>query len=160
MGMFDWALKTERVKKAERATEANAVGATAVEGDLTAQDFGATAEMPERDAKQEAAALLFNFGAPQPQTFGQPGFNGAFAGGTLGNRHILIVKPRTDAEVFAIVEHIKTNEAVIIDFEGVPAIETQRRIDFLSGVACGLGGTIKPLDAHKYIMTPSGIGVR
>lgn len=91
---------------------------------------------------------------------GYGGLGGAFAGPTIGNRHILVSQPRTDAEVTAVVEHLRTNEAVIVNFEGIPTAETQRRIDFLSGVACGLGGTIKPLDAYKYILTPSGIGIR
>ncbi|MDR0461847.1 MAG: cell division protein SepF [Christensenellaceae bacterium] len=114
---------------------------------------------PIPNPQSHAAAVLFNYDTPTRAVDNQ-GFNSAFQGGTIGNRHILIISPKTDVEVIAIVDHLKTNEAVIVNFEGIPVNETQRRIDFLSGVACGLGGTIKPLDTHKFIMTPSGIGVK
>ncbi|MCL2229082.1 MAG: cell division protein SepF [Firmicutes bacterium] len=116
--------------------------------------------------KEVASAVLFDVSKPAAATVSyqsQPannGFSGAFSGNTLGNRHILVISPRTDAEVINIVEHLRTNEAVIINFEGIPVAETQRRIDFLSGVSCGLGGTISPLDTNKFIMTPSGIGIK
>jgi len=113
--------------------------------------------------KEQASAVLFDFQTPQQATQVQTnlgGFNSAFAGNTIGNRQILVIAPRNDGEVISIVEHLKTNEAVIINFEGMPLENVQRRLDFLSGVACGLGGVIRPLDANKFIMTPSGIGVK
>ena len=119
--------------------------------------------------QEQAAAVLFNYDsntntnnyqASQPaQNYNQQGFNANFTGATIGNRHILIISPRNDDEIRGIVEHLRTNEAVIVNFEGVPIPETQRRIDFLSGVACGLGGTIRPLDTNKFILTPGGIGI-
>jgi FtsZ-interacting cell division protein YlmF len=131
----------------------------------------------EASAHDQASAILFNYQASQPQpqpqyqnqqynagyNYGQPqtqNFGGVFDGRTLSERHILVITPRSDQEVFGIVGHLKTNEAVIVNFDGIPVCETQRRIDFLSGVACGMGGTIRPLDSHKYIITPSGVGVR
>jgi hypothetical protein len=141
-----------------------------------------TAPIQDATPRTEAAAVLFNAGVPaapytpQQSSYAAPsygyadpnaaaytgyaGFGGALAGPTIGNRHILVSNPRTDAEVAQVVEHLRTNEAVIVNFEGIPTADTQRRIDFLSGVACGLGGTIKPLDSYKYILTPSGIGIR
>jgi len=160
MGIFDWAMKGISTERRPLPKD-----------DIQAEEHQGEAEHNPEQPMDKASAVLFNFQAPppaqqtyQPQGFTQPqphqGFNGAFQGSTIGNRHILVVTPRTENEVFGIVEHLKTNEAVIVNFEGVPPAETQRRIDFLSGVACGLNGAIRPLDANKYIITPSGIGVR
>jgi FtsZ-interacting cell division protein YlmF len=49
---------------------------------------------------------------------------------------------------------------VIVNFEGIQSQDSQRRIDFLSGVVAGIGGQIKQLDTHKFILTPNGIGVK
>jgi FtsZ-interacting cell division protein YlmF len=149
MNLFSWAVKSE-TRKRETAPAAE----IPAEKKISPQD--------------QAAAVLFNINAPAqtpsynsaPSYHNGSNFGSAFSGNTLGNRHIMVIQPKCDSDVIGIVEHLKTNEAVIVNFEGIPTAETQRRIDFLSGVACGLGGTIRPLDNHKYIITPSGIGVR
>ena len=124
-------------------------------------------ETQEVDLQQRAHSILFGdqpFVAPtqyQPAyTPSQPAFNSIFEGNTLGNRHILIITPRTNAEVTNIVQHLKNGEACIVTLEDLPIPDAQRRIDFLSGVVCALNGIIKPLDTDKYILTPSGVGVR
>jgi FtsZ-interacting cell division protein YlmF len=96
-----------------------------------------------------------------PNTYGaQTSFNGAFGGNALGNRNILVITPRSNQEVNVIVEHLRTGEACIVCLDGIPIAEAQRRIDFLSGVVCALNGIIRSLDANKYVLTPSGVGVR
>jgi FtsZ-interacting cell division protein YlmF len=141
--------------------------------DESAEDIVETVlDEGEQTPKDMAASVLFNFNAPSAAMpiIPEAGMNmnmgygtnfaNAFAGGTLGNRHILVTSPKTQPEIFAVVEHLKTNEAVIINFEGLPQAESQRFIDFLSGVSCALGGSISALDNFKYILTPSGVGVR
>ena len=154
MGILNWPMKGFNAEKRAQPPRSASPEAESLVQELK-QEANTTPE-------EKASAVLFNFQAPQQQQYQhhQQGFSGAFQGATLGNRHILVVTPRSDQEVIGVVEHLKTNEAVIVNFEGVPASETQRRIDFLSGVACGLGGAIRPLDSFKYIITPSGIGVR
>jgi len=86
-------------------------------------------------------------------------FNQYLGGQTIGNRNILVITPSTNQDVSRIVENLQNNEACVIDLEKVPLADAQRRLDFLSGVICALNGNIKPLDAHKYILTPQGLGV-
>ena len=154
MGIFNFAMKGVTLEKRNRGA------------DKAQTPDKVEVSLPTPTAHEQAAAVLFNFNQPsspaQSGGFGAAAqqFAPAFGGGTLGNRHILVVNPKNDNEVIGIVEHLKTNEAVIVNFEGISAAETQRRIDFLSGVACGLGGAICKLDDLKYIITPSGIGVR
>ena len=145
---MNWAMKgftTEREPRQNRNIEESQI----------AHEETTPEPVAPKTPTEQASAVLFNFQGPQGQyNTGYnpaPQFNGALQGATLGNRHILVMTPRTDNEVFTIVDHLKTNEAVIVNFEGIPAVETQRRIDFLSGVACGLGGAIRPLDKNKFI---------
>jgi hypothetical protein len=150
--MFNWALKGVSVEKRPREPK------RVLEPQTVAVDLPETpaAVEPVRNAE----AVLFNFANPAPAPTYGANYNAAFAGNTLGNRHILFASPKNTDEMRAIVDHLKTNnEAVVVNFTGTAPAERQRSIDFLSGVACGLGGTIFPIDNEKYILTPSGLGV-
>ena len=87
-------------------------------------------------------------------------FHNAIQGQALGNRNILVITPTTNADVARIVENLQKDEACVINLEPIPVADAQRRFDFLSGVICAIDGSIQPLDAHKYILTPRGMGVR
>lgn len=87
-------------------------------------------------------------------------FTGVFGGATLGNRSILVVTPRANTDVTSIVANLQNGEACIITLDGMSTADAQRRLDFLSGVVCAIGGTIRPLDNAKYVLTPSGLGVK
>jgi len=111
---------------------------------------------PQTDLMQIQSECLDNTSAFQSQN---SNFNQYLGGQSLGNRNILVITPSTNQDVTRIVENLQNNEACVIDLEKVPLIDAQRRLDFLSGVICALNGSIKPLDAHKYILTPQGLGV-
>ena len=156
MGIFNWAMKGFNVKR-------EPVDRTAV----TLEQPETVAQQPVHQPQYESRILFDDQIAPTPQMYAQapsyqPGTNfaGAFAGHAVGNRSILVVTPRTSAETMGIVEHLKTGEACIVCLEGLAIGDSQRRIDFLSGAVYTLGGTVKALDANKYILTPSGVGVR
>jgi len=166
MGIFSWAMKGVNVEH-RRKTVTEEPTAVVLE---QPEDIQACEETQEVDLQQRAHSILFGdqpLAAPstgfasQIPTYPSPqAFNSIFEGNTLGNRHILIITPRTNAEVTTIVQHLKNGEACIVTLEDLPIPDAQRRIDFLSGVVCALNGIIKPLDADKYILTPSGVGVR
>lgn len=174
MGIVNWALKgvkTERKKKDKPMDSDIQMPQPFVPP--VAVDVAPIPEALDKKCEPVAPApretpLLFDISTPAPQQYdynqtvggGQPNFNSTFNGTAIGNRHILRITPRTDQEISAIVEHLKTNEAVIVNFEGIPVCDIQRRLDFLAGVARGIGGDIKALDTVKYIITPNGIAVR
>jgi len=90
----------------------------------------------------------------------QRSFDQMLGGQTIGNRTILVVVPHTNQDVNNIVANLQNNEACVIDFEQIPLADAQRRLDFLSGVICAINGSIRPLDKHKYILTPHGMSVK
>jgi len=172
MNIFNWAMKGVNVER--RANNNTTPTAVEVAQPTMITEAAPIMEMPQPDPRSDARLRLFTdnytpqpqFAAPAPNPYVTPGYStpaglgGALHGNSFGNRHILIVVPRTNDDVTGLVNHLRTNEAVIVNFDGIPTVEAQRQIDFLGGVVFALGGTIKPLDEHKYILTPSGIGVR
>ena len=87
-------------------------------------------------------------------------YSSTFQGQAIGNRNILVTTPNTNQDVTNIVMNLQNNEACVINLENIPTADAQRRLDFLSGVICAMNGSIKPLDAYKYILTPQGMGVQ
>jgi len=163
MGIFNWAMKGVNVEHRQKNIVEQEPTTVVLE---QPEEIQVSEETQEVDLQQRAHSILFGdqpLAAPtpyQPAYVSQPAFNSIFEGNTLGNRHILIITPRTNAEVTNIVQHLKNGEACIVTLEDLPIPDAQRRIDFLSGVVCALNGIIKPLDNNKYILTPSGVGVR
>jgi len=102
-----------------------------------------------------ASTLNNNHAFEQQRAFDQMMNNQAHSG-----RQILVVVPHTNQDVNNIVANLQNNEACVIDFEQIPLADAQRRLDFLSGVICAIDGAIRPLDKHKYILTPRGMSVR
>ena len=105
-----------------------------------------------------AESGLNNSSAFQHSVAGQS--NAYLNGATLGNRNILVITPNTNQDVTNIVENLQNGEACVVNLEGIPLADAQRRLDFLSGVICSINGQIRPLDTYKYILTPQGLGVR
>jgi len=100
---------------------------------------------------------------PEPKAQSQPEailFSNALGGATLGNRNILVIVPNTNAEITQIVQNLQRGEACVVNLVSLSQEDAQRRLDFLSGVICAIGGTIKGLDQFKYVLTPQGLGVK
>ena len=170
MGLMSWAMKGISMERRAKASEPIAVV-------LEQPEVPMPQYTPEKPTEfQHASNILFGeqiaspyAQAPNPYpsvqstyspgSYTAPTFGNIFDGNTLGNRSILVITPRNNADVTSIVTHLRT-EAVIVTLEDLPVDFAQRRLDFLSGVVCAFNGTIKPLDANKYILTPSGVGVK
>jgi len=164
MGLFKWANKGIKIDKKE-------VVAPPAEMDLT-QALQVSPMVQEQPAPPPqpvmpegptlAQSVLFDkhidTGASYLASAGQ--FSQTLAGPTLGNRNILVVAPRSEKDVSMIVENLGHGDPCIVNFEGMPVSEAQRRLDFLSGVVCAIGGTIKPIDANKYVITPNMMGIK
>ena len=160
MGLWNFISKGVSVEKKEprrkRAPEEVAVQLEAQEEvAITAEEETSEAE-PTLDLGNADYAASILFEQPQMQGFG----NSLFSGAAISNRNILVVTPQSGKDEVGIVEHLRTGEAVIVCFDGIPFADAQRRLDFLRGVACALRGSIKHLDHNKFILTPSGVGVK
>jgi len=165
MGLFKWVNKGISVDKREVKTQP-------VEESLTSHlHIQQITSMQEQQPAQpqEPSSVSFAASALFDRTFDMSNnpylssgnqFSQSLSGPTLGNRNILVVAPKTEKDVTMIVENLGHGEACIANFEGMSIAEAQRRLDFLSGVVCAIGGSIKPLDANKYVLTPNTMGIK
>ena len=125
--------------------------------DMRAPAFAQPQQPQYEQYAQPAQSILFDRDMPSLAT-GQ--YDQSLAGQSLGNRNILVIVPKTNQDVTHIVQNLQNGEACVINMDCIPMADAQRRLDFLSGVICAIGGTIRSLDQHKYILTPQGLGVR
>jgi len=143
MGLINFISKGLRVDKKEKESQEIMLSPP--------QDF--LVEQPQQVSSEES---LNNSHAFEQQR----SFDNMLSGQAIGNRTILVVTPSTNQDVNNIVANLQNNEACVIDFEQIPLADAQRRLDFLSGVICAINGSIRPLDKHKYILTPHGMSVK
>ena len=109
---------------------------------------------------QTGTTIFYDNPASTPVVSHQPSANPFERELSGGGRNILVIVPKSNQDVTHIVQNLQNGEACVINLENIPQEEAQRRLDFLSGVICALGGTIRGLDDKKYILTPQGLGVR
>ena len=165
MGILNWAMKGVNVES--RKTQNNKGGASVAPGQVVETPMqNAIPNLNDFSApiagEPQASSILFSHTEPVQNAYQMYGNNlaNALGGATLGNRNILIITPKTNADVSGVVQNLQNGDACIVCFEEMSAQDAQRRLDFLSGVICAIGGSIKALNSYTYILTPSGIGVR
>jgi FtsZ-interacting cell division protein YlmF len=165
MGFFNWLMGGVNVEKRETKARPGAEFSLEIP-DQPEAETPADAVEATTEATNTSTILFDNLGGTGMQSTQfaasqySNNFQSALGGTTYGNRNILIVTPRTNADVSGVVENLQRGDACIICLDGIEPTDAQRRLDFLSGVICAMNGSIKPLNHNTYILTPSGIGVR
>ena len=76
--------------------------------------------------------------------------------------NVTITTPKSFMDVQEMIDHLRRNEAVIVDLEGVEEESAQRILDFLSGAAYGLGGSMRRVKESQstFLVTPQGTGIK
>ncbi|MCL2177149.1 MAG: cell division protein SepF [Firmicutes bacterium] len=81
--------------------------------------------------------------------------SGNFSSGQKSN--IISCSPKRTQDVAIIIDHLKNNQVVFVRLNEVVHVpEVQRILDFISGAAYALGGSVERADVNFYIVTPSG----
>jgi cell division inhibitor SepF len=93
------------------------------------------------------------------------------AGGSDGRDAVVRAMPTAPAARFHLVQPSAFNDAqelgdkfrdgvsVIMNLQGTSSELAQRLIDFASGLAYGLGGSMKPVADKVFLITPQGVQV-
>ncbi len=116
------------------------------EEDMFGGDEGYYPEYPEQTYQQQ----------PQ-QTYQQPQ-----QGGMALNSNALelkIVKPENFENVAQIADHLLNRRTVVLNLEDTDRETTRRFLDFLSGVAYSIKGTMKRVADRTFVITPNNVGV-
>ena len=77
------------------------------------------------------------------------------------NIKMQVVRPQNyDSETASqIANHLLQKSTVVLNLEGTSKETSRRLIDFLSGVAYSIGGSLKKIATNAYVITPSNVDV-
>ena len=70
-----------------------------------------------------------------------------------------VVRPEGFESVTSIADHLLARRTVVLNLEDTNKEAARRLLDFLSGVAYAIDGTLKKVTAATFIITPSNVNV-
>ena len=70
-----------------------------------------------------------------------------------------VVKPQQFDSVTQIADHLLNKRTVVLNLENASKETARRLIDFLSGVAYSIDGSIKKIATNAYVITPNNVDV-
>lgn len=88
---------------------------------------------------------------PAPPQYGTGGFGGASG--------VVINSPTTYEDVQLLIDHLKMQEQVIVDFSTVNQTSVYRILDFMSGAIYALGGSIQQITKNIFLFAPKGVSI-
>ena len=118
-------------------------------------DNGEDADKNDPNAQNAGAAQ--NLGA-QPSGMGGLG-GGISLSGSGAALELKVVKPQHFDSVPQIADHLLNKRTVILNLENTNKETARRLIDFLSGVAYSIDGSLKKIGVNAYVITPSNVDV-
>ena len=97
----------------------------------------------------------------QPQSAGIGTVGTGMGGISLSGAAIemKVLKPKTFESVPQIADHLLNKRTVVLNLESTSKETARRLIDFLSGVAYSIDGSIKKIASNAYVITPSNVDV-
>ena len=77
------------------------------------------------------------------------------------NGNVTIMSPKSFMDVQDMIDNLRRNESIIVNLEGLESDSAQRILDFLSGAAYALGGSMRRVkEMHStFLVTPQGTGI-
>ena len=85
-----------------------------------------------------------------------PAFGKASAPAAL---ELKVVRPESFDAVTAIADHLINRCTVVLNLEATNKETAKRLIDFLSGVAYSIHGSVRRVATNTFVITPSNVGV-
>jgi len=95
------------------------------------------------------------------EPMGMSGLSGMGAGISLSGTalELKVVKPQHFDSVPQIADHLLNKRTVVLNLENTNKETARRLIDFLSGVAYSIDGSLKKIASNAYVITPSNVEV-
>ena len=76
-----------------------------------------------------------------------------------GGQGLMLAKPAEFADAAGIADSFAGGRTIVLDLGSADKVTARRVIDFLSGVAYALGGTLSRISGGIYLVTPSGVNI-
>ena len=105
--------------------------------------------------KQAAEEENINYGFEEEKPTGVT--SAPKAGGSA--LELKIVRPETYDAVGGIADHLINRRTVVLNLEATNKETAKRIIDFLSGVAYSIGGSIRRVATNTFVITPNNVDV-
>ncbi len=125
---------------------------------------------PQRDpSSQQYGNVNGGYAAPQDQYsrgYTSPAPAPSASSSVMGGINIggsalqmKVIRPESFASVNQIADHLLSQRTVVLNLEATNKETARRLIDFLSGVAYSIDGSLKRIANNAYIITPSNVDV-
>ena len=91
-----------------------------------------------------------------------PRAKSAFTGTEIGaaaSLELKVVRPEQFEDSCDIADHLLAGRTVVLNMDFINKDVTRRLIDFLSGVAYSIDGSLKKIASNAYVITPSNVDV-
>lgn len=86
--------------------------------------------------------------------------SGISLSGTAGSAlEMKVVKPESFDSVAQIADHLLSRRTIVLNLESTNKETARRLIDFLSGVAYSIDGSLKKIATNAYVITPNNVDV-
>ncbi|MCI8610689.1 MAG: cell division protein SepF [Clostridiales bacterium] len=115
---------------------------------------------------EEMTAPADTMGSASVSTGAGTGLSGMSMGGGIslsGNGgsalEMKVVKPESFDSVAQIADHLLSRRTVVLNLESTNKETARRLIDFLSGVAYSIDGSLKKIATNAYVITPNNVDV-
>ena len=128
------------------------------------EEEAAPAERAPRFGRRETAPAQEPAFAPAMSTTtaftpaANTGFNGQVVG-TSNKVQLILVRPESFNDAPTIAANMRAKKAVVLNLEGVEKNLARRVVDFLSGCAYALDGTVKKVSQATYVFCPYNMEV-
>ena len=104
---------------------------------------------------------------PEPEVVRSPkrGFSTDSINSKIVNLHtnpqteVVISYPESVDDASCICDFLKSNGTVVVNLENADREQSQRVVDFLSGVSYAIGGEIQAVSSRIFIVVPSSVKV-
>ena len=100
-----------------------------------------------------------NMGSAGPIGASPAGMGGISLSGSGAALEMKVVKPQQFDSVSQIADHLLNRRTVVLNLENASKETARRLIDFLSGVAYSIDGSIKKIATNAYVITPNNVDV-
>ena len=89
------------------------------------------------------------------------GFNGTVLNtSTTNKQQVILTRPESFNDAPAIATNLRNKKAVVLNLEGVDKALARRVVDFLSGCAYALDGSVKKISQATYLFCPYNMEVQ
>lgn len=127
--------------------------------------FSSDAGTTDFSAAPKTEPLGDSFGTSSPanvdsSSFATSGFSGHVMNSSSGNKQQMVLfQPQSFNEISGVAQNLRIKKAIVLNLEGVDHNLAMRCVDFLSGCAFAVDGTVKKVAASIYVFCPNNMEV-